>query len=338
MMTQSKGCQLSLTEAVKVFQTMPAEWQLASLHPEMVELDAKRDNLLQPVYWCFRANDQCLIHSFQLGDNPGLAIKDIQSAYGYGGPLSNTDDPQFLILADHALKQWAQDNSVVAEFLRFHPLIPHSKWYAGEVVSNRETVYIDLAKDLFEQYQTRRRTDVRRFLESGLRVERVPPETMQGIFPGLYKENMDQIGAASNYYFPEVYFDALFHFGGAENWLVYSDNHVMAGAVILVSAQAKVAEYYLGAKAQGSERHRAMIGLLHVAADFYKSMRYRYFYLGGGRSVAANDSLLFFKKGFSSLTGQYQTGSRVYKPQQYMKLKNMLPNKAATGRVLFYKD
>jgi hypothetical protein len=338
MMTESRGCQLSLREAVEVFQGMPAEWQLASLHPEMVELDAKRDVLLQPVYWCFRADDQCLIHSFQLGDNPGLAIKDIQSAYGYGGPLSNTDNPQFLKIADGALSQWAQSNSVVAEFLRFHPLIPHGKWYSGVIANNRETVYIDLAKDLFEQYQARRRTDVRRFLESGLRVERVPPQTMQRIFPELYSGNMDQVGAASDYYFPESYFDALFHFGGAENWLVYSDNQVMAGAVILVSAQAKVAEYYLGAKAQGSERHRATIGLLHVAANFYKSMCYRYFYLGGGRSVAANDSLLFFKKGFSSLTGYYQTGSKVYEPQHYTKLKSMFPNKAATGRVLFYKD
>ncbi len=278
------------------------------------------------------------MHSFQLGDNPGLAIKDIQSAYGYGGPISNTDDPQFLTTADHAFKQWARDNSVIAEFLRFHPLIPHGKWYAGEVANNRETVHIDLAADLFEQYQTRRRTDVRRFLESGLRVERASPEVMQDIFPGLYKENMDKIGAADDYYFPDSYFDSLFRFEGVENWLAYSGDQVMAGAVILVSARAKVAEYFLGAKAQGSEQHRATIGLLHIAAEFYKSMQYRYFYLGGGRSTAADDSLLFFKKGFSSSTSQYQIGSRVYEPQQYTNLKNMLPHKAATGRVLFYKD
>jgi len=337
-MIQSVGRQLSLREAVSIFETMPAEWQLASLHPEMVELDSKRDTLLQPVYWCFQIDDQCLIHSFHLGENPGFAIKDVQSAYGYGGPLSNSDDGNFLRAADHAFRQWAQDNSVVAEFLRFHPLIPHRRWYSGEVTDNRETVHIDLTKELFEQYQTRRRTDVRRFLEGGLQVERTSSQAMQSAFPALYADNMDQVGATGDYYFRESYFDALFHFTGAENWLVYSDNRAIAGAVILVSPHASVVEYHLSAKARGYEQHRATIGLLHTAADYYKSLRYRYFYLGGGRSMDPDDSLFFFKKGFSSLTGQYRIGSRVYNTEQYVQLKMMLPSKAATGRVLFYKD
>ena len=317
---------------------MPAQWQLASLHPEMVELDARRDALLQPVFWCYEDSDQCLMHNFQLGDNPELGIKDIQSAYGYGGPISNSDDPEFVRMAEHSLAEWAQDNSVVAEFLRFHPLVPHPKWYQGDVIDNRETVYIDLAGDLFEQYQTRRRTDVRRFLESDLRVERILPQVMQDVFPGLYKGNMDRVGAAGDYYFPKSYFDALFHFRGCENWLAYTGDQPIAGAVILASDQAGVAEYHLSAKMQGSESNRAMIGLLHVAANYYKSMSYRYFYLGGGRGVDAGDSLLFFKKGFSSLTGRYKIGSRVYEPERYAQLKTTFPNKAATGRVLFYKD
>jgi hypothetical protein len=317
---------------------MPAEWQLASLHPEMTELDARRDSSLQPVHWCFRTESRCLLHSFQLGENRGLATKDIQSAYGYGGPLSNTDDPRFLADADLAMKQWAQDNSVVAEFLRFHPLVPHGRWYAGEVAHNRDTVHVDLAGELFAQYPVRRRTDVRRFMDSGLRVEKVAPPVMQGSFPGLYRENMDRLGAASSYYFPDGYFDALFHFGGAENWLAYAADRAVAGAVVLVSDRAKVAEYHLGAKAEGSDRRRATIGLLHVAASHYKSAQYRYLYLGGGRSVAADDSLLFFKKGFSPLTGRFQTGSRVYDSRRYGELKGMFPDKAATGRVLFYKN
>jgi len=317
---------------------MPAEYQLASLHPEMVALDAKRDRSLQPVYWCFRADERSLLHSFQLGDSRSLAVRDIQSAYGYGGPLSNSDDPRFLAAADLALKQWAQDNAVVAEFLRFHPLVPHARWYAGTVARNRETVHIDLTGELFDQYPTRRRTDIRRFTESGVRVEKVPPDVMRDSFPGLYKDNMERIGAAASYYFPADYFDALFRFEGSENWLAYAGDRAVAGAVVLVSAQAKIAEYHLGAKADGSDRLRATIGLLHLAASSYKALCYRYFYLGGGRSVAADDSLLFFKKGFSPLTGQFQTGSRVYEPGRYAELKSMFPEKAATGRVLFYKD
>ena len=338
VMTPAEGRQLSVTDAVKAFQTMPAELQLASLHPELVEIDAKRDALLQPVYWCFRVDDQVLLHSFQLGDNPGLAIRDIQSAYGYGGPLSNTDDPGFLRMADDAFKLWARDQSVVAEFLRLHPLMAQSKWYSGEVVNNRETVYIDLTKNLFEQYENRRRTDIRRFLESGLSAERVSPQAMQRVFPALYRENMERIGAADDYYFPESYFDALFGVKGADNWLVSSEGQAVAGAVILASAPARVAEYHLGATAPGFERQKTASGLLHAVAGYYQSIGYRYFYLGGGRSVAADDGLLFFKKGFSPLTGQFQIGSRVYEREQYGTLQKLFPDNASSGRVLFYKE
>ncbi len=179
---------------------------------------------------------------------------------------------------------------------------------------------------------------MRRFLESGLTVERVSPSAMKQTFPDLYRANMDQVGAASSYYFPSEYFEALFELDGTDNWLAYSGESIVAGAVILVSSRAKIAEYHLGAKAEGSDRQRAMIGLFHVAASCYKSMSFRYFYLGGGRSVAKDDSLLSFKKGFSSLTGLFKIGSRVFQPERYEELKRLFPEKAATGRVLFYRD
>ena len=336
-MVESKGHRLSLPGAVDVFRTMPGECQLASLHPELVEIDAKRDALLEPVFWCFRADDRHLLHSFQLGQNPGLEIKDIQSPYGYGGPLSNSDDAPFLKMADDAFRLWARENSVVAEFLRFHPLISQRKWYAGRVANNRETVSIDLSKDLFDQYEKRRQPDVKRFLESGLTARRVPPDSMQRVFPALYRENMDRVGAKPDYYFAESYLEALFRFSGTDNWLVYSEDTPLAGAVILTSTQARVAEYHLGADRQGSGQQRAIVGLLHTAATYYQSMRFERFYLGGGRTTAPDDSLLFFKKGFSSLTGPYQIGSRVFESEDYARLESRFPSQAASGRVLFYK-
>ncbi len=337
MLNEFRHRQLSLPEAIDAFQTFPGQWQLASLHPQMVEIDALRDALLHPIHWYFEAGDRRLMHSFQLADNPGLPIRDIQSAYGYGGPLSNSDDPEFLKAAECAFAQWTRGNAVIAEFLRFHPLVPHGNWYAGEIVRNRETVHIDLAGGLFEQYQARRRTDVRRFLKSDLRVERVSPLTMTEVFPEMYKKNMDRIGATPDYYFSDRYFDCLFSFAGTENWLAYSGTQAIAGAVMLVSNAAGVAEYFLGAKVPNADEQKAMIGLLHHAANHYKLSSFRYLYLGGGRSVDSDDSLLFFKKGFSPSTGQYQIGSRVYDPDTYARLKTMLPEKAATGRVLFYK-
>jgi hypothetical protein len=337
-MTNRAGDLLPLAEAADVFQTMPPELRIASLHPGMVEVDAKRDGSLSPVYWCYRDADQCFMHSFHLSDNPGLDVKDIQSAYGYGGPISNSDNPGFLQAAGAAFQLWAKENAVVAEFIRLHPCLPQRKWYSGETVFNRETVYLDLQQDLLKQYEARRRAYVRRFLESGLEVKRVGPSVMQGVFPQMYADHMARIGADQSYFFSPAYFSSLFEFCWAESWLVYLEGQPIAGTVVLASSQARIAEYHLGANVPGFEQHRAMLGMLHQVATHYQSQGYRYFYLGGGRSVAADDSLLFFKKGFSHATKPFFIGMRINDHEAYDQLKALFPDRAATGRVLFYKD
>jgi len=338
MNSSSSGVQLSLVDAMNIFRAMPAALQLSSLSPLMVQLDAQRNAGSRPVYWCFRDGDRCILHSFQLGDNPDLRVRDIQSPYGYGGPLSSTDDLGFLEMADRAFDQWASENLIVAGFFRFHPLVPHSKWSSAITSRNRETVHINLFRPLFEQYRPTRRTDVRRFSESGLSAELVSATVMLEIFPEMYFENMNRVGAASDYYFSASYLESLIRFEDCENWVVYEGRRVAAAAILLVSPLAGVVEYFLGAQTKSAERQRATIGLLHSAAARYQSIGYQYFYLGGGRGVASDDSLLFFKKGFSSATSYYETGSKVYNPARYLQLQNAFSGKVASGRVLFYRD
>ncbi len=337
-MMSRTGDELSLAEAVETFRAMRPVHQLASLHPAMVEIDANRDASLRPVYWRYREQESALVHSFHLGENPGLSVRDVQSPYGYGGPISNDDDPRFLHLANEAYVNWARERSVVAEFLRFHPLIPHARWYPGSVADNRATVHIDLTADLFAQYQTRRRTDVRRFLDSGARIVHVTRAVAKATFPALYAENMRQIGASNHYLFPEVYFDALLEYAEGDAWIGFVEDEPVAGAVVLASPGAGVVEYHLGAKIGGADRSRAMVGLLHTVAEHYQSLSYRSFYLGGGRSAAPDDTLLFFKRAFSRSGGVYRTGSRVLDGDRYSQLQDEFPVRAATGRVLFYKD
>ena len=57
-----------------------------------------------------------LINSFE-------TYYDIQSPYGYGGPIATTSSPDFWIEAKLEFNKWAKGNRVVVEFLRFHPII-----------------------------------------------------------------------------------------------------------------------------------------------------------------------------------------------------------------------
>jgi len=46
---------------------------------------------------------------------------DIQTVYGYSGPLSNTKDPRVLGRLWEPFREWCKEKKVVAEFIRFHP-------------------------------------------------------------------------------------------------------------------------------------------------------------------------------------------------------------------------
>ena len=49
-------------------------------------------------------------------------LSDLETAYGYGGPLATTLDPVFLAAAWEGFAQWCRQRRVVCEFLRFHPI------------------------------------------------------------------------------------------------------------------------------------------------------------------------------------------------------------------------
>ena len=75
-------------------------------------------------------------------------------------------------------------NNIIAEFIRFHPLIGNHNWYMGEISKNRQTVYIDLETDFFSNYESRRKTDIKRGIER-LTIEKVSNNLMLEIFPNL---------------------------------------------------------------------------------------------------------------------------------------------------------
>lgn len=329
---------LQFQDAVEAFRLMPADFQLGSLHPRMVAIDAQKDPNLRPVYWQYRDGDLRLLHFFHLTDNSSIGVKDVQSAYGYGGPLSNCTDRAFLEEADRAFAAWARNNRIIAEFLRFHPLVPHEQWYHGHVSPNRITVCIDLRKDLLGQYLPRRRRNIRRYEASGLEACEVDRALMMAAFPRMYSSNMEAVSASQEYLFPDAYFEALLSFEQADSWLVISKGKPIAGTVILLSPDARVAEYHLGARSPEGDAHQAMAGLLHSVALHYQKLGYERFYLGGGRTTAPNDSLLFFKEGFARAEWMFRTAARIYDMSHYQDLARRMPEKAATGRVLFYKD
>ena len=95
--------------------------------------------------------------------------------------ISNTKNSKFLDLVSKKFQLWSIENNVIAEFVRFHPLIDNHNLYKGEIIENRETIFLDLKSNFFAQYESRRKTDIKRGKER-LSFENVENQLMLNIF------------------------------------------------------------------------------------------------------------------------------------------------------------
>ena len=147
--------------AVSIFEKIPLASRLPSFHPSYLVADAAREcGATRPVFFLYQEAAHVFYFPFLLGPIPGTPFFDIQSPYGYGGPLLSSQDPEFLNRAYRAYRAWCAEQNVVAEFIRFHPLAENWQSYDGERLYNRETVWLDLAAD--SAYEQRVRTALKK--------------------------------------------------------------------------------------------------------------------------------------------------------------------------------
>ena len=77
----------------------------------------------------FEKDGQMALYPFLKNSITALGYKldreyyDIQGAYGYNGVIASTTDKGFISDFWEAFDTWCQDNDVIAEFMRFHPVM-----------------------------------------------------------------------------------------------------------------------------------------------------------------------------------------------------------------------
>ena len=102
---------------------------------------------------------------------PGLS--DIETVYGYSGPVATTTLPDFLAEAWRGFEGWCREQNVVCEFIRFSPILRSERFAAPqtEVKLDRETVEIRLEggeEALWQGYKSAQRNRVRKAIRRGL--------------------------------------------------------------------------------------------------------------------------------------------------------------------------
>lgn len=327
--------EISPSIAREWFGKLPRDRQIATLSPDYVCADAVRSHDIQPVFSLYADERGFWMHGAHWAPIPDCDGRfDIQSPYGYGGPVHNCDDPEFLADAWRSYQCWCKERGAVVEFIRLHPLAPWQA-YAGFSVPDRQTVVIDLqVEDLRESYETRCRTAARKAEKSGLVVREYPAAAISGVFPGFYREGMARIGASSFYCFPDEYFRAMEAVPGIRLLVCEREgSHGWLSAGLFLSG-GDCLEYHLSTTTPEGRTLSATNLLIDFAAHTGKQDGRHWFYLGGGTDAGAGNPLLRFKEGFSPLKRLYSYGYAVHDAEYYDALRAGYPE---SKRILFYR-
>lgn len=327
---------LALEQARAIFDETPPARRIVTQSPDYVTADARRDAALEPVFIGGRDARGAWLHSAHLSPIPETDAFDLQSAYGYGGPID--------LLADEATRgeAWAaygevcRGLGVVAEFVRFHPLDSSAERYRGVRRADRSCVVVGLGEgDLRQGYDVRARTAVRKAEKKGAVVVERPRAEIATRFAAFYREGMRLIGADAFYLFNDAYFEAFSRLEAIRLLVCEHEGEWLAAGLFLTGPS--IWEYHLSSATPRGRSFSATNLLIDGAARFGREAGAQELYLGGGTNGAPDNPLLFFKSGFAPPTLTFHVGSAIHMPERYEAFRARWPERARSGRILFYR-
>lgn len=262
-------------------------------------------------------------------------LYDIITPYGYGGPLSNvscTEAQEGLFQRfSVAFSRYCSEQRVVAEFIRFHPILNNARHYPNEsLVFLRNTVCLDLKEDedvIVSRYKAENRNRIRRAIKEGLTVEYSPPEKFEHLLK-LYYSTMDRNHAQSYYYFSETFFSNTIQFLKDNVGLIEIKQSDQVIASCLFLYYGKYVHYHLLGCNQEFLKLAPINLLIHELMLWAKRRGCEHLHLGGG--YTGNDSLYRFKKTFNTYDSlDYYVGKKIHLPDVYAKLQEHVPRELA---------
>jgi len=263
-------------------------------------------------------------YAFVLREVPecyGIEAYDIESAYGYGGPISESSEEGFLKRACESFDQWCIEQHVIAEFCAFHPLFQNENWMVGgmSIFQDRNTVALSLngETEIQERYSKDARYMVRRAERGGIEVKVLPVCDYFDKFIEMYRIAMKALDANEFYYFDSKYFEKLKELIQERGWLMVAElNGEWAAASLFMYGDGYL-HYHLSANNFEIKAPGATNMILNAAACKGRSMGLKAFHFGGGRTALESDSLLKFKKSMGDQVLDFMIGKRIHDKDVY---------------------
>lgn len=265
---------------------------------------------------------------------------DIETAYGYGGPIIKCKGDFFYDVFESKFIEYCKENGIVAEFIRFHPLVGNETKFKKylSVCKNRTTVSIDLTQKIDDIWskdlKSENRTQIRKAKKNGLYIEKSNDYDQ---FKIIYEHTMKKVNAQKEYLFNDDYYLKLSKIKNAFLINVMMNEQIIASGCFLYYGD--YCHYHLG----GSLAEYLRLGpnnfMMWEAIKIGKELGCRTFHLGGGLTDEPHDNLFRFKKTFSKDFNSFYIGKRIHNQDIYEKLiKNWeKKNKKKASLFLQYK-
>lgn len=268
----------------------------------------------------------------EVAGQPVADLWDASSPYGYPCPLIRAEAESragFAAEATSALVERLAAEDVVSLFVRMHPLMPVGEAVeaalaeVGTLCHHGDTVWLDLSEGADEQFRevrTRWRTLLRKYRREGPHARLDASFEHLDRFVELYYQTMDHAGASKAYYFERAYFERLRQVLGERLRLCVVDEDGGPYSGVLVTVSCGIAQYHLAANAIGKGCKDGP----KIAIDFLRGWAAergaRALHLGGGVGGREDDSLFYFKSGFSKKRAPFHTWRAVTSASGYDRL------------------
>lgn len=331
--------EIDIKEARGWYNELPRNKRIATLSPDYCAIDALRDENIRPVHLLYTdqdrdTKDNIWLMSGHLGRVPNSDMLDMTTAYCYGGPVVIDievigQQSLFTSRAEGSYHKWCQKNNVVAEFMRFHPLLDQP--YPNQKKENRITYVVPVDT----KYNANCRNKCNKAWNAGVVVKRAKREDIKR-FAADYRKGLDVLKADKFYYFNDAYFAAMSQWDKAHLLIAEIDDCWLSAGIFLEGGD--TLEYHLcTTNARGYDLAANNV-LIDAALLFCKELGLKQLYLGGGKTPELGDPLLEFKRSFGGVEKKFYVGQQIFKPEVYYAMRDAAFDVAPTqDRVLFWR-
>ncbi|WP_369361475.1 peptidoglycan bridge formation glycyltransferase FemA/FemB family protein [Priestia megaterium] len=255
---------------------------------------------------------------------------DIVTPYGYGGPViikceENKED-ELLIEYAKAFSHYCEENNIVSEFIRFHPILQNAEDFTAvyDVECIRKTLGTNL-KDFEDPFQIEFskscRKNIRKALNKGVSFKIVEKPSNVKEFKEIYYSTMDRNNATDYYYFDGEYFDkalALFTDNIITVSAIYDGKTIAQGFYFVFNKTIHI--HLSGTLSEYLYLSPAYI-LRYAVTLWGKEKGYELIHHGGGRTNSEDDNLYKFKKSFSKNTNfNFCIGKKIWNKEVFRTL------------------